>query len=203
VRKIPENMKSQGMRRPFLAVFACAAALASDLTAQAEVLQLDPERTRIEFTLPAALHTVHGSFKLRQGEVRFDPAGGSAGGQIVVSAASGETGNKGRDRKMQETVLESRKYPDVTFTPARIDGRIAPAGESRVVVQGTLSLHGVEHEIAVPVLVRVDGDQLTAAAHFAVPYVAWGLKNPSTFVLRVSPKVDIDLYAAGRLLAGP
>jgi hypothetical protein len=35
--------------------------------------------------------------------------------------------------------------------------------------------------------------------HFVVPYVAWGLKNPSTLFLRVSDKVNIDINAAGRL----
>jgi len=43
------------------------------------------------------------------------------------------------------------------------------------------------------------GDQLTAATNFVVPYVEWGLKNPSTFILKVSDKVDIDIHASGHL----
>jgi hypothetical protein len=33
-----------------------------------------------------------------------------------------------------------------------------------------------------------------------VPYVRWGLKNPSTFILRVSDKLDLDINATGRLV---
>jgi hypothetical protein len=29
--------------------------------------------------------------------------------------------------------------------------------------------------------------------------VQWGMKNPSTFILRVSDKVDLDIAASGRL----
>ena len=37
----------------------------------------------------------------------------------------------------------------------------------------------------------------TAASHFAVPYVKWGMKNPSTFILRVDQSVDIEVQASG------
>jgi hypothetical protein len=36
-----------------------------------------------------------------------------------------------------------------------------------------------------------------AAARFPIPYVKWGLKNPSTFVLHVSQTVEIDIQASG------
>ena len=38
----------------------------------------------------------------------------------------------------------------------------------------------------------------TAKIHFTIPYVKWGLKNPSTLFLRVSDKVDIDIAAYTR-----
>ena len=47
--------------------------------------------------------------------------------------------------------------------------------------------------------VRMDGDQLTASTHFVIPYVEWGLKNPSTLFLHVGDKVAIDIKAVGRL----
>ncbi len=42
------------------------------------------------------------------------------------------------------------------------------------------------------------GGEMTASIHFSIPYVKWGMKNPSTFVLRVADHVEIDLSAVGR-----
>jgi hypothetical protein len=43
----------------------------------------------------------------------------------------------------------------------------------------------------------------SADTTFAVPYEKWGVKNPSTFLLRVSDKVDISVHAVGKLAAAP
>lgn len=44
---------------------------------------------------------------------------------------------------------------------------------------------------------RVEGGRVIATAHFAVPYVQWGLKDPSMLFLTVSKSVDIEITAAG------
>jgi hypothetical protein len=43
---------------------------------------------------------------------------------------------------------------------------------------------------------------MTATMHFVVPYVQWGMKNPSTLFLRVGDKVNIDLEAVGHVRTG-
>jgi polyisoprenoid-binding protein YceI len=173
--------------------------LAAPVIAQEAVLELDPAQTRIEFTLSDVLHTVHGTFKLKQGTIRFDPATGKAGGLVVVDATSGDSGGGARDRKMHKETLESPKYPEATFAPDRVQGQLAPTGESVVELHGIFKLHGTEHEISMTISVQFSGNRLTARTHFVVPYVKWGLKNPSTFILRVSDKVDIDIHTVGRL----
>jgi len=47
--------------------------------------------------------------------------------------------------------------------------------------------------------VQINHDHASADVHFIVPYVKWGLKNTSTFILRVSDKVNIDVHAVGHL----
>ena len=47
--------------------------------------------------------------------------------------------------------------------------------------------------------IHLEGGSLTAKTHFAVPYVKWGLKDPSIFILKVAKDVDIDLTLTGRL----
>jgi polyisoprenoid-binding protein YceI len=80
----------------------------------------------------------------------FDPASGKLSGEIVVDAKSGESGSGMRDRKMHKEILESERYPEITFRPDRIEGAVANQGKSSVKVHGMFSIHGVDREIMVP-----------------------------------------------------
>ena len=100
---------------------------------------------------------------------------------------------------MQNDVLESSHYPDIAFRPDHVEGQVADIGVSTLQVHGIFSIHGTGHEITIPVQVEMAPGQWTATSHFAVPYVAWGMKNPSTFVLRVSQSVDIEIRATGEM----
>jgi polyisoprenoid-binding protein YceI len=187
-----------------LRLLACAVLLASAaaLQAQETTFELDAARTTVEFTLGATLHSVDGTFKAKSGKISFNVASGEASGSFVIDATSGNSGNESRDHKMHEEVLESKKYPEIVFTPTRVTGAVAAQGDSTVQVQGTFRLHGADHEITLSVPVHVSGNDVTAKAHFAVPYVAWGLKNPSTFVLRVSKEVEIEVSSSGKFVSG-
>src|ERR1039458_6621042 len=94
-----------------------------EATAQDATFRLDPQHTTITFTLGDVLHTVRGSFHLKEGTLRLSAASGKLAGEIVVDAKSGESGSGMRDRKMHKEVLESDRYPDITFRPDRVDGR--------------------------------------------------------------------------------
>ncbi|MFY9731693.1 MAG: YceI family protein [Candidatus Acidiferrales bacterium] len=190
-----------------LPIVATAAALfcSPQLFAQESVFTLDPSKSTIEFTLGASLHTVHGTFRLKRGEIHFDPAKGTATGAIVVDALSGESGNEGRDKKMHQEILESPKFSEIIFIPRRVQGTIAPQGTSQVSISGVMKLHGQDHEMTLNFAVQPGTPgQAQAATTFSVPYVKWGLKNPSTFLLRVTDSVDVDVHASGQLtLASP
>jgi polyisoprenoid-binding protein YceI len=183
-------------RRSIPVFFLLAAALAWG-QAQEATLNFDPAQTTVDFTLGDVLHTVHGSFRLKTGQVRFDPATNSISGELVVDAPSGNSGSTRRDRKMHKEILQSVRYPEVTFRPDRVDGKVLASGRSAVQVHGMFGILGVEHEITVPAQVELAPDHWSLAVHFAVPYVKWGLKDPSTFILRVEKTVDIDLNARG------
>ena len=166
--------------------------------AQETVLAMDPARTKVEFTLADVLHTVHGTFALKRGSIRFDPATGAAGGEMAVDAASGNSGSAARDRRMNREILESAKFPEIVFRPTRVEGRVAPQGASQVQVRGVFSIHGADHEVVMPAEVEAAGGEYQLFAHFDVPYVKWGMKNPSTFILRVSDKVRIGIHTVAR-----
>ena len=163
------------------------------------VLGIDPAQSRVHWTLGTTLHTVHGTFAFKSGTFRLDPATGKASGEIVVFATSGDSGNDSRDKKMHKEVLESAQYQDVIFQPDRVDGKIAPQGSFTVQVHGIFVLHGAEHELTVPVQAELGGDHWTGSANFNIPFIDWGLKNPSNFFLKVEHAVQIQLEMKGRL----
>jgi polyisoprenoid-binding protein YceI len=179
----------------------CVALLAFQLGvpafAQQSPLELDPARTAVHFTLKTSLHTVHGMFQLKSGRVSFDPQSKKVSGLLVVDATSGDSGNKGRDSKMHREILESQKYPEITFAPLEVEGDVHPEGDSQVRVRGTFSLHGQDHEIVIPVALHNAGGEVTLDTDFSVLYLSWGLKNPSTFILRASDTVQLSIHAVG------
>jgi len=175
-------------------------AYSGTLQAQEITLELDPANTRIEFTLAATLHTVHGTFTLKKGTIHFNPSNGSASGLVVVDATSGDSGNKGRDHKMHQEILESQSYPDITFTPTKLSGKVELQGDSTVQVDGICRLHGTDHPMTLTMPVQAKGNSLSTRTHIVIPYIAWGLKNPSTFILHVNDKVEVDITAVGRVL---
>jgi polyisoprenoid-binding protein YceI len=161
-----------------------------------DVLEFAPANTTVHFTLDTSFHTVHGSFDLKRGAVHFSPSTGAISGEIVIDATTGQSGNDGRDRKMHKDVLDSAHYPDIVFRPDRVEGNVAPQGPSTIQVHGTFSLHGADHEMTVPVQVEMAPNSWTVTCHFSVPYVKWGLKNPSTFILRANEAVALDIHAS-------
>lgn len=179
-----------------------AICFAQNAHAQAVHVDLDPAHSQIQFTLGATLHTVHGTFKLKSGTVEFGLSTGKvAEGEIVIDATSGDSGNAGRDRKMNQTVLESAKYPEIVFVPEQIQGRVLLDGASQMQMHGVMRLHGGEHEITVPVETQIHDGEMKATLHFEIPYVQWGLKDPSTFVLRVDKTVEIEADTEGQIAA--
>jgi polyisoprenoid-binding protein YceI len=176
-----------------LVLLASGVAQSASIGASQIVLDLNPAETEIRFTLGDVLHTVHGGFRLKSGTVRFDPATGAASGSVIVDVASGASGSAARDRKMHKEVLESRLFPEAVFTPDRVEGHLVPEGAAELQVHGRLEIHGGEHELVFETHVESRGHELIATMHAVLPYVQWGLKNPSTFLLRVNDKVQLDI----------
>jgi polyisoprenoid-binding protein YceI len=163
------------------------------------VLGLDPALSKVHWTLQSTVHTVHGSFAFQKGTLRLDTSTGRASGEIAVDATSGNSGNDSRDKKMHNEVLESGRYAEVIFRPDRVEGKVAPQGPFTVQVHGLFVLHGGEHELTVPVQAELSGDHWSGSAKFSVPFVDWGLKNPSNFLLKVNHAVEIELELKGSL----
>jgi polyisoprenoid-binding protein YceI len=171
------------------------------LQAQQIHLHCEPAQSIANWTLTDPLHSVKGDFKLKACDMKYDAASRKADGEIVFDATSGESGNGTRDHKMHKEVLESAKYPEIRFRADRADGALNAQGISMLEVHGMFAIHGAEHEMTIPVELKMDAGHWTATAKFAVPYVKWGMKNPSLLFIHVGDAVDIDFRGAGDIAA--
>ena len=118
-------------------------------------------------------------------------------GDIVVDAASGDSGSPTRDKRMTRDILQAQRFPEICFSPSRKTGSVAPSGASDLSVTGSFLIHGEAHAMTVPMQVEMSGHDVLAKGTFVVPYVEWGMKNPSNFLIKVKDTVEISLTAVG------
>ena len=172
---------------------------ASRVVAEEQLLTLRPEATKVSFTLDATAHTVEGVLSLRSGAIRFDTATGAASGDLIVDLHDAKTGNAKRDKNMHEDVLETTRFPLAVFHAKRVTGTVAPSGRSDVGVEGVMTFHGADHPMTLTAVVTLHGEHVVAETSFPIPFVEWGLHDPSFFVLRVAKIVSIKVRAEGEL----
>ena len=169
------------------------------LCAEERTVDLDAAKTKISFVLSDVLHTVHGTFRLKEGHISFDPDTNAITGDIVVDATSGNSGSQIRDKRMTRNILEAQRYPEIRFAPSKLAESIPATGSSAVKIEGSFLIHGDSHKITIPMQIQIFQQEIIATGKFVVPYVQWGMKNPSTLFLKVNEKVEIDVTALGHL----
>jgi len=181
------------------AAFALAFILAPAALSQRQTFVVNPNVSEVKMTLKTTHEVVSGTFHIQSGSIEFDRGTPEMSGSVVVLAGSGKTGNGSRDKKMNKDILKVQQHATVSFEPKSYAGAIAPSGDSTIQVTGIFTLLGTPHEITVPTLVHLEGSTATVKAHFVVPYVRWGLKNPSFLIWKADNDVAIDLFFTGQL----
>jgi polyisoprenoid-binding protein YceI len=187
--------------KPCNLAFALALPLlvSSAALAQHEKFTADPAKSTVSFTLGANDGDKHGTFHAQGASIEFDPKAHTIAGSVIVNAASGDSGSPSRDKKMNKEVLDAPHFADVTFAPKSYTGDLNVTGLSKIEVTGTFTLHGTPHEITVPVEVYIEGANCNVKTKFPVPYVAWGLKDPSVMFMKVAKEVGIELTLTGQI----
>lgn len=181
----------------FVGIVATLGPLAA--SAEERVLTLQPTKTTVTFTVKATGHDIAGALPFAFGQIRFDSETGAASGELTIDVRRSQTGNSLRDWEMHKKVLETERYPVAVFRPSRVQGTLSPSGVSDLVLAGIVAFHGSEHALNVPVHATMAGDSVTAEAVFDVPYVAWGLPNPSMLFFRVAPVVAVTVKTEASL----
>jgi polyisoprenoid-binding protein YceI len=181
-------------------IFAAAAlCLIPAIFSQQISVDFDPTLTKISWSLVGNVHTSHGTFQLKEGHVRVDPASGNASGELVVEAESGDSGNGARDKRMKKEILETDKYPEIQFKITKLEGAVSGDTAANVRVFGQFSIHGASHNISIPLTVTIKGAEFSGSGKFVVPFVDWGMKDPSNFLFKVDKTVEVQLVASGHV----
>ncbi|HUD71881.1 MAG TPA: YceI family protein [Dongiaceae bacterium] len=181
-----------------LAIGAADPAFAAD-----KLLTLDPAGCTLTFMLDTTFHEVHGTMKVTGGTIRFNPSTGAASGEITVDATSAETGNGRRDKTMHRDILESGRFPKIVFKVERVEGTLPASTPGDLKLHGVMTLHGANHPVTLPASVRIEAGVARAEAHLSVPYVEWGLADPSFLFVRAAKLVEVSIVAQGRLTEVP
>ncbi len=174
---------------PTLLAIAIVAANAPAVAPKA--YRVDPARSSVGFDLDATAHTVRGSTGDVAGRIVATPADDGAlalSGEIVVEAASLDTGNARRDRKMREESLATADHPRIVLRPERLapTGPDSPAWELR----GSLEVRGVSRPVATRVEIRPADGALLVTARFPVALADHGVPDPSFLFLRVAKSAN-------------
>ncbi len=181
------------------ATVAAAAMLAQTALAQHQTFAANPDASEVKMTLKTNHEIVTGLFRVQSGSIEFDRKEPKMSGSVVIVAGSGKTGNDSRDKKMNKDILKVDQYTTVSFVPKTYTGTIVPEGDSTIQVSGVLTLLGTPHDLTIPMQVHLEGSKAAAKAHFVIPYVQWGLKNPSFMIWKAENEVAMDMSLVGSL----
>ena len=166
-------------------------------------LVIGPATSELTFSISRPGETIDGAPREFGGEVVLDPADLSHGSSVVlrVKAASLATGNRLRDHKMRGSHLEVDRFPEIVFRSTSIQVGESPrgAGTRKALVEGALSLHGVERTVIVPAVIRYDNGTLTAEGSVDLTYSDYGIPVPRFLWLVMHDDIKVRF----RLVAGP
>ena len=84
------------------------------------------------------------------------------------------------NKEVNELVLETAKYPDITFKSTEITGRLKN-GAFQVRVTGDMTIHGVTRKVTIPATVTVDGDTFRAKGEFSINRKKFGVNATEAF----------------------
>jgi polyisoprenoid-binding protein YceI len=131
----------------FLRFLLPALWLALPLLAQPRVFRVDDNHTVLGFKASTLLFDVPGRFTHYKADIQGDPAAPEgAKVQIDIDVKSISTAIQARDEHLRSAdFFDVAKYPKITFTSREVRRE-----GDRVVVRGTLAMHGVTRDLDLP-----------------------------------------------------
>jgi polyisoprenoid-binding protein YceI len=95
------------------------------------------------------------------------------------------------NKELDEIVLESAKYPEITFKSTDVKGKFV-GGAFEAEIGGEMTLHGVTRRVTIPATVTVSGDNLRAVGKFEINRKKFNVNATNAFHGFVRIKHTLD-----------
>jgi polyisoprenoid-binding protein YceI len=173
-------------------------------TPTGRVFQIDPNASSAEFVIDEILRgspkTVVGTTNQVAGQIAADLKDLDAAqvGAITINARTLTTDADGRNRMLQNQILQTGEHEFITFAPKRMIGlpETGTVGQSfSFQMVGDLTIRGTTREATFDVAVTPTADnRLEGSAFTTVRYADWGVSIPQVpSVAGVEEQVDLKL----------
>lgn len=137
--------------------------------ATATTWRIDPDETRVEFSLRhAVLNTVNGRFIGVRGTISFDPTNpATASTNVEIEAATIDTRSGDRDKHLRSPeFLDVERFPLIIFQSTKVE----PLSADRFRIRGQLAIRDVTRDVVLPTTYH--GRQRTTANTETVSFTA-------------------------------
>jgi polyisoprenoid-binding protein YceI len=102
-----------------------------------------------------------------------------------------------RDMALRQQALETGKYTDATFAltdPIALESTPAEGEMIAATATGTLTLHGVSREVAIPLQGQIAADRVVVVGSTVVAFADYGIAQPrAAAVLSVADRATLEL----------
>jgi polyisoprenoid-binding protein YceI len=104
------------------------------------------------------------------------------------------------NRELREIVLETARYPEITFKSTDVTGNLN-GGQLEAKIGGNLTLHGVTRHIVIPARVTLNGETLSAQGEFTVNRGDYNVKATSALhgTIRIRDKLTFTFDIVAHL----
>lgn len=161
------------------------------LLAQTKSVDVVKEESSITYRIDHMLHHIEATSKDGWFRVEIDPAKKeikSVSAQVDVMTF--DSGNSNRDSHAME-VVESIKYPDVTFSSTAVT-----QNADSIIVSGKLTFHGVTQDILMKGVATWSQNKFNVEGGFVVSLTAFKIERPSLLMVPVDDALKFSLKAA-------
>jgi polyisoprenoid-binding protein YceI len=186
-------MRHARLARAFPAVLALVLFADGAARAEARSYAIDAARSEVRFSFRSPRHTTTGRTHAIAGRASLAPGtGGLVAGSARVEAASLDTGNGLRDRKMR-SMLRVKEHPEIVFRAESLTASGPGGGPAwRGALAGDLTVRGVTRPVTFEVEGRWEGVELHARGSSRIRFTDFGMKPPKVLgILRASDEIAI------------